>query len=304
LLNESFIPVHVDGTYLQANQTKDNPELIAYRELMSEMHRVNKERSQAGEEALSIGTVHAYILDSTGQAVDSRHVAHAGPANVLTMLTNAAKTLNVSPGPTLVPPKNQSPQPDAPADALVLHLTARYLVPRNHERARTEIEGEWVPRKTTNLGGERSGQWDALPSEDWIVLESDQWQELIPKGNVKPGDHWQVPRTVSDILLKRFYPTTELNDLSQNKVEKSELQLTVLSATNGAVLLRIDGSLDMKHAFYPNRPDANFVDATLQGVLVFDQTTSHIEQLYLITNRASYGDANRRQEFGVAVRKM
>jgi hypothetical protein len=292
--------VHVDGTFLQANPEVAGPELTAYRDLMSEMHRTNADRKAAGKPAFSIGTVHAYVLDEAGQAVDSRHVAHAGPASITTMLKDAIAALSVKPGATIVLPKDQAPRPDAADDALVLHLTARYLVKRDHPRARTEVAGELVPRKSDTLGGERSGQWDALPSEDWIVLENTQWQGLIPE--LKPGASRSVDAALATIRYKRFYPTTEQNDLSKNHIEAQELTVTVLSASPTRMLARIDGSLSMKHAFYPGRDDQNRVEATLGGFLEFDPKHDRITRLQIATDRASFGDEQRKQSFGVALR--
>ena len=62
LLNAHFLPVYVDGTYLQANADTEADELAAYRELFAELNRANGQRQQAGQPPLSIGTVHAYVF--------------------------------------------------------------------------------------------------------------------------------------------------------------------------------------------------------------------------------------------------
>jgi hypothetical protein len=302
LLNAYFVPVHLDGTYVQAHPETMGEELAAYRGLMAEMHRVNKTRQTAGQEKLSIGTVHAYVLSPDGQAVDSRHVAHAGPESVIKMLNDAIKTHARKPGKPLVALATQSPRPEAPADALVLHLTSRYLVSRNDGSARKEIEGEFVPRKTSGLGGERSGQWDALPSEDWLVLQPEAWRGLLPEGTVGVADTWQVKDALVDTLLTRFYPTTEENDLSRNRIDERSLKITVLSVEGPRVRARIDGHLNMKHSFTPGREDNRFVHATVEGVMAFD--AKQIHDLQLVTTKATYGDEQRAPHFGVALRRI
>ncbi|MEO8497511.1 MAG: hypothetical protein ABI614_20765, partial [Planctomycetota bacterium] len=170
MLNAYFVPVYVDGTYLQHNADATADELAAYRDMFAELHRANERRQKSGQPQLSTGTVHAYVFAADGRALDSRHVAHAGPASVIEMLEQAVKTLDAPAGKPIVALHSQSPRPDCADDAIVLHLTARYLVPRNSDEARPGVDGELVPLDASHLGSERSGQWSALPSEDWYVL--------------------------------------------------------------------------------------------------------------------------------------
>ncbi len=297
------MPVYVDGTYLQANPNTEAEELAAYREMFTELHRANRERQQAGRSQLSTGTVHAYVFAQDGQALDSRHVAHAGPASVIEMLEGTVEALHVAAADRpIVAPSSQSPRPDCADDALVLHLTARYLVPRGSSQARRDVDGELVPLNA-NLGGERSGQWSALPSEDWYVLERADWTRLLPKGRVAFGDVWQADEQLTETLLTRFYPTTELNDLGKNRLDERSLKLTAVSVTGDRVLARIDGRLKMKHPFYPGRDDNNFVNATIVGLIEFDSAKPQIHSLQIVTDGATYGGgANCSQPFGVAVR--
>ncbi|MFT5525064.1 MAG: hypothetical protein ACI9HK_003030 [Pirellulaceae bacterium] len=308
LLNSHFIPVYVDGTYLQANSDTEAAELKAYRELFAELNRANGQRKKSGQSQLSIGTVHAYVFKADGDALDSRHVAHAGPASVIEMLQNAVKTLQVPDGKPIVAPSSQSPRPDCANDALTLHLTARYLVPSNSSEARQGVQGELVPLDASRLGGERSGQWSALPSEDWIVFNRNEWTQLLPKTQTPPnppiavGDTWQIEPKITEMLLTRFYPTTELNDLSKNRLDEQSLKLTALSVEKGRVRARIDGRLKMKHPFYPGRDDDNFVTATIVGVVEFDPAKPLISSLHIATENATYGIGGKRQQpFGVAV---
>ena len=166
-----------------------------------------------------------------------------------------------------------------------------------------DVAGELVPRDASNVGGEQSGQWHALPSEDWFVLQRDQWTRLLPKGHVDIGDSWQVDEKLANTLLTRFYPTTELNDLHKNRIDMSSLKLTVLAVDKDRVRARIDGRLKMKHPFYPGRDDDNFVNATLIGMIDFDQSKPHVHSLQIVTDRATYGGSvNDTHPFGVAVR--
>jgi hypothetical protein len=68
------------------------------------------------------------------------------------------------------------------------------------------------------------------------------------------------------------------------------------------VRARIDGSLKMKHSFYPGRDDQNFVSASIVGYIDFDNGKQRIRTLRLVTNKATYGGESR--HFGVAVRSV
>ena len=116
------------------------------------------------------------------------------------------------------------------------------------------------------------------------------------------GDSWDIDKGLASQLLTRFYPTTENNDLSTNRIDQQSLRATVVSIRDGLVHARIDGSLKMKHNSYPHRDDDNVVEAAIVGYLDFEQDKPRIQTLRLVTEKASYGGPTRR--FGVAVRSL
>jgi hypothetical protein len=301
LLNHYFIPVHADGVYYQHNEAVPADEKAAYQRIFQELDRVNQENQKAGKPPLSIGTVHAYVLTADGKPFASLHVGEAKPDRVIAMLQRAVHELKVPHDQPVLKPVPQSVAPKAKPDALVLHLTARYLVPRSQAGARKDLDDEYVPLEPM-LGSEKSGQWSALPSEDWIELRRAEWRKLLPVGHVVVGSSWDVDRALAAQLLTRCYPTTENNDLSTNRIDRQSLKATVVSVTDGVIRARIDGSLTMKHPFYPGKADKNFVEATLVGYIEFELDKPRIHTLRLITDKATYGGASRR--FGVAVRSL
>ncbi len=276
-------------------------ERAAYRHVFESFHRLNQRKRQAGKPELSIGTVHAYVLTASGEPFDSLHVAQAGPERLIAMLEGAVNQLQVPAGTPSVKPTSLSVAPRAQADALVLHLTARYLVPQGDPEARKNMDGAYVP-VAARLGTDRSGQWSALPSEDWIVLEKSDWQRLLPSATIHAGASWTLDPEVTARLLTRFYPTTENNDLLTNRIDQQSLRATAVSIKDGLVRARIDGRLHMKHSFYPHREDDKVVEATLLGYLDFNQNRSQILGLRLITDRATYGGAST--HFGAALRSV
>jgi hypothetical protein len=234
---------------------------------------------------MSAGTVHVYIVSSDGHPIDSQHVATATHVDKLIgMLERTVDRLKLKPGKPLVTPAKQAPAPEAGADDLVLHLIAR-----NVRREKDED----VPHRP-KLGETRSGNWGAYPAEDWIILNKEAWSKLLPAAAVKLGSTWEPDREVAARLLKYFYPSTENNDLSTNRINRQVLRGTVLSVKDGVVRARLDGFLKMKHPFY-HKDDGNFVEAPLVGLIEFDAKQSRIRTFQLATNGATYGRLN----FGV-----
>src|SRR5438876_2838738 len=301
LLNHYFIPVHADGVYYKKNEKVPADERAAYERVFQELHQLNRKNSAAGKPPLSIGSVHAYVLGADGKPLDSLHVAEAKPEQTLAMLERAIQSLKVTEGEPAVKPSPQSVAPQGKPDSLILHLTARYLVPRSQAGARPGTDDEYVP-VAANLGGQKSGGWNALPSEDWIELPRGQWLKLLPAAKVDVGTTWNIAEDLATQLLTRFYPTTENNDLSTNRIERQSLEARVIEIKGNVVRARVDGSLKMKHAFYPHREDDNVVEAAIVGYLDFEQDKPRIQTLRLVTKKASYGGPNRR--FGVAVRSV
>jgi hypothetical protein len=293
------VPVNVDGVYYENNDAVAKDEKAAYRQVFREFHLLNARNKVDGKPQLSIGSVHAYVLDSAGQPLDSLHVAEAGPEHVIAMLEKQITALKVPKGKPVVKPGAQSACPKADADAVVLHLTTRYLVGKSDSRARKDVADDLVPLKP-ELGAEKSGQWNALPSEDWIVLKDAQWRKLLPEKPVAVGASWDLDKETVAQILNRFYPTTENNDLSSNRIDEQALKGTVVSDKDGVVRARLEGTLKMKHAFYPRREDKNAVEATLLGYVEFQRDKPQIRALNLVTDPATYGGS--KQYFGAALR--
>jgi hypothetical protein len=300
LLNHYFVPVYADGVYVKHNPAVPADEKAAFERVFHDFYHLNQENKNAGKPQLSVGSVHAYVLSADGKPMDSLHVAQAKPSQVVAMLEKAVESLKVAKGEPIAKPAPQSAAPETPAGSVMLHLTARYLAPRSRSDARKDIDDEFVPMQP-HLGEERSGQWSALPSEDWIALTKDEWTKLLPPGTVATGTSWNIPKEIAEPLLTRFYPTTENNDLNTNRFDRQELKATIVSINGNVARAKIEGSLKMKHTFYPHREDENFVDATILGYIDFAADKSRIETLRMATEKATYGTMGR---FGVALRSV
>src|ERR671916_212947 len=94
-LNRYFVPVYPSNE----DYSGDGPAPEAERR---ERDRILRE---SGAKGLSTGTVHVYILDPDGHAVDSAHVAEGAKLDVLTrLLARNVARFRPEPGPPVSPP--------------------------------------------------------------------------------------------------------------------------------------------------------------------------------------------------------
>ncbi|HXG61584.1 MAG TPA: hypothetical protein VNO22_09425 [Planctomycetota bacterium] len=261
-MNAHFVPVYVSNEDYRGPAASAPPE---ERRLYEDVFRA------AARKKLSSGTVHLYILSPEGEPVDSIHVAEARPERVIAALREAAAKFGTPAGPPVVEPRRQAaPPPSGPGD-LVLHLVAR------------------------RAPGASGGFWGELPSEDFVVYSPEEWRRFLPPPGARPGDSWEVPAETALKLLHHFYPSTENNDVSKNKVER----VAVRAAWVGPGRVRLDAELRMKHPFYHREDDAR-VEASAAGLVEFDPSGPSITRFLMATEKASYNGG----AFVVAVRSM
>ena len=227
---------------------------------------------EALDKGFSTGTVHVYLMNPDGVVQSTLHVAHASVDALLSAMNRVAESSGVTPGEPLIKPSIQSKRPAAPTDSLVIHLVAR---------------------------GTGNGSWREFPSEDWLVFNRAESKGLLPASKPRTGESWEVQKPVAERLLRHFYPQTEQCDDEKpltNRIDRMALSAIAESAKNGLVHARLEGSLRMKHAFYPGRDDDNFVDATLAGYLDYEPKTGRVRNLRLVTDEATYG----KERIGIA----
>ncbi len=201
--------------------------------------------------------------------------ATVNDTNLLEMLNRTVKKLGNLPGEPVVKPGPQSVPPDAPADSLVLHLSAR--------------------------GVTRGTNYRMFPAENWIVLGKQEWAGLLPPVEAGINGSWIIEKDLAAKLLIKFYPqTVEITaGVERGRIDRQLLALTVTSIRDGIVRARIDGTLRMKHGSVARNEDV-FVDAVLTGFLEYDPITRTVQRLRLITKKATYGN----EEFLAALRSV
>ncbi len=262
-LNRHFVPVYLSNE----DYAEDGPAPEADRR---ERDRVLRESAAKG---LSTGTVHVYILDPDGHAVDSAHVAEGAKLDVLTkLLDRTIERFRPVPGPPVVAPRPQAAPPGHEPGGLTLHLVARSLDGR--------------------------GAWGGVIPEDWFTLKADEVSGLTLDAPAV-GKAWEIPPALAARLLERFYPATENNDLAKNTVERATVSAEIVSVGDGVARARLVGVLRMGHPFY-HKQDGKVVEARALGFVDFDARTRAVRSLRMATESASYNGGT----FGVALRSV
>ncbi|HMC65593.1 MAG TPA: hypothetical protein VKI65_11700 [Gemmataceae bacterium] len=273
LLNRYFVPVYVANEDYGKDGAASPDEKKEYQRIYLEA--LNEKRSA--------GSVCVYLLAPDGKGIASETVGTVTQGQRLQKMLHAAVAqLKTAPGKPLVPPTAQSVRPPAADDALVLHLVSRV----DHRYS-----------------------WGEFPSENWIVLPRGDWAKLVPPDGARAGTSWDIDKAVAARLLTYFYPQTETchcaldtaeNGPHKHRIERQSLKATIISTDNGLIRTRLQGSVRLKHTFYPDRDDNNVANATVLGYVDFDESGKKVQSLRLVTDQATYGQ----HKFSVALRSV
>jgi hypothetical protein len=278
LLNRYFVPVYIDNADYGKNGTASAAEKAERKRILAACEKAK----------LSAGSVQVFIL-TEGQPFASLHVADAAKVErFMPLLERTIATLKPRPGPSLVPPVPQAAPPRCDADALALHVITRYL----HRKGNRVV----VDRADARLGRTDNASWTALPGENWVVLQRDEWQRLLAWDRREGGGAWLLDRAVAARILTHFYPPTDNNQVATNRIRGLAVQARVMSVGD-VVRIRLDGQLRMEHAF--NHPgERGLIEAPLLGYLDYDVRRQQITALQLVTDGATYNGG----PFGALVR--
>ncbi len=270
LLNRYFVPVYISNEdYRGASAAVPKEEVQAWQKIYSD----------AVKEKRSSGAVCVYLVTSDGTGIASMVVSRAAEEdNLREMLQAAVDRLKVEGGKPVVPPSCQMPAPKVGPTDLLLHLVSR---------------------------ADHRYSWGEFPSENWIILNEDEWKAWLPPAP-KAGTTYAIPAKEAAKVLTCFFPQTEICNFSKaldpdgpykHRIEKSSLEAKVLGTEGQVLRIRLDGSLKLKHTFYPDRDDTNYAESTLVGYLDVDPQTNRLLRLRLATSAGHYG----RFGFSVAV---
>ncbi|MBL8794491.1 MAG: sigma-70 family RNA polymerase sigma factor [Planctomycetia bacterium] len=276
LLNGAFVPVYLSNVDYRPTGAAPAAE-------KAELERI---REEAIELALPNRLNQAWMLSPEGRVLNVLDACHSPPQELLDFLKAFTEGDVAAGAKPLVAPRPQSRPPQVKADALVLHLTARYL----------ERDGDNLIPLRVAWGKQVNYFMKGCPAEDWIVLVAAEQRKLLPSEPVSVGSSWEIDAAVAARLFRHMYPPTEDNDLSRNRIDEGRLTATVALQQDNRLRVRLEGSLLMKHRFDPERDDNRFVKATLRGY--FDCRTDRpgIRTLRLASTNATYGKTDLQKD--------
>jgi hypothetical protein len=236
---------------------------------------------EALREKRSAGSVCVYLVGPDGKGLASMIVSTAAQKGKLQpLLDDIVKKLGTKEGKPLVEPKPQSVPPKTEEGDTVLHLVSR---------------------------SDHRGSWGEFPAENWIVLKPADVAKLLPTPeDVRAGVTFDPDNATAGKILTYFYPQTETCDFTNDavtngsyhhKLEEAVIHGKVLSAKDGIVRARLDGTVKIKHSFYPGRDDDRRVNARFVGYADYEAKTRKLRSFQIVTESATYSP----HPFAVAV---
>ena len=300
LLNRYFVPVCIAS---QDYHGEEFPHPLYPREGAAppeEKRAWKRIYDEAQKAKLNLRATQVYVLSPEGRPIDAlRLVPSEKVEKLLPLLERTVAKLQPAEGQPVVTPIPQFAPPQAADDALVLHVTARYL---------NRKDGEEVPFTPAEKGlGLTGDSWRALPAEDWVVFDRAECARLLPSGGVRPGLTWELDRELTARLLTHCYPQTPNTDVARNVFHRQGLTARITSVQGNTARAWLEGSLVMQHDFAKDADD-NLVRATLVGFIDFEPGQRRIRTFRLVTDQATYGGGQVGYEtpvpIGVAVRSL
>jgi hypothetical protein len=217
---------------------------------------------------LGIGDVHVYVLGADKNGIASLPIVPAqDPAQMLPFLQGIVTKLNLKPSPPSIKPHPTSrPPANLPPDTFVVHLVSRAL---------------------------SGGSWHEFPSENWILLNGAESNQLLPPGKVEPKQSWTIPQPVALKLAEWVYPQNEeKTGKNRSRVDVADFRLTAVTVEGRLVRARIDGKIKLWHGFYPGamnpQNEKDIAASELIGYIDFDVAQRRIQRLRIVTEKGTY----------------
>jgi hypothetical protein len=303
LLNKHFAPIYI------VNQDYNKTTGSAPPEEKAEFERIRQEtwsstKSPVNETRFSpfiaaSRDIALYVLDPDGKVVDALRLPEIGQTDkVFAFLESMVKRLKAPAGETLVAPKTLSvPPKDRSADSLTLHVVTRYLTA---DGQRCPCPTEFDPILDAKTMSNRIRAASQLPAEKWFVLSPAEWASFVGPPDAQLGTSWDLDSEVLSKLIHHFYPPSENNDLSRNRILHQSLRGTVISVQDKTMRIRLDGAMKLKHPFVRIIEDDLCAECGFVGYIDVDRASRRVDSLYMVSVKGTYTQEN----FGVAMRSV
>src|SRR5437016_5260303 len=122
------------------------------------------------DKKMGVGDVHVYVVGPDGASIGGLDIGSAmDTGKEIAFLTGIVERLHTQGGAPVFAPHLQVAAPQVEPGAPAVHLIARKLVGK---------------------------MWNEFPSENWILLSRQEWDQILPTADAKLRATWQIPRPV------------------------------------------------------------------------------------------------------------
>jgi len=215
------------------------------------------------DKKLGAGDVHCYVVDANGKSIASLGVGVAiEPGKMEEFLKRMIEQLHPTAGPPVFAPHPQMPAPRVEPGVPAIHLVAR----------RPE-----------------HGTWAEFPSENWIVLSRDEWDQILPPQGAALKTTWQVPAPIAAKLAEWLYPQAEdTKRKNRSRVEMADFRLTLVTLEGTLARARIEGRTNVFHSFNTGRISQDYATAELIGYADFDLAAHQVQRFRMVVKKGDY----------------
>lgn len=277
VLNDYFVPVTVDSTTDEGHE-------YWFMRLQNELRAKNP---------FVMGPC-AWVVSPDGtplRVLDVKTVQHR-PDYTIKVLREVVAELHLKKGPPLpfaIPDTLKA----AKADDTILHVNSRFMVDDalNSQDARVTCQLNMAPVAPNPapvlplpiLFKIRS----LSPVDEWLILSSEQRQQLLPPASTGSGRSYNVPEAVSALLFRHLCPPTFNARLDGSVFENKMVGRVMRVGKETEVELR--GHYAEQHHIWGS-PDSNLAEGEVLGYVRFDTASRAITAIALTTDPGVYGD--------------
>lgn len=220
-------------------------------------------KSEFTDKKMGVGDVHVYVIGPDRVAVGGLDIGSAmDTGKEVEFLNSVIQRFHTAGGAPVFTPHPQSTPPKVEQGAPAIHLVARKTVGKT---------------------------WNEFPSENWLLLSRQEWEQILPPAGARERAVWQIPAPVATKLAQWIYPQTEdTRQTNRSRVDLADFRLTLTTVEGSLGRARIEGRARVQHSFYPGHPSEDFATSELTGFLDFDLSTRQVQRLRLVTRKADY----------------
>jgi len=231
--------------------------------------------------------VQCFVLSPRGKLVWDPNMM-MGDVDTIQPLLKRTATARVSPGPCPVARyRSRPPRPVEPG-GLALRVVARYDAPPS-----LALLDELNALQIQYTGNPIFVHYPAYrgPARDWVILSPSEADGLLPPARAAVGDEFSVDTALAQRIVVHLAPLSSPIYPEPGQVTKVDLGGVVEWTNERQTLVRLRGSFRMGNpeltvGMHIEAPVVDWIEADIEGYLVFHTQTRKIGAVRIVTPRA------------------